>query len=139
MATINDLVMDDSISDLIFGPLGIDGVCNLVILASKYCNRNVFYFMKRDLMGVSIREGVVGDIGLESVLDHVLAVVPPRPDRCAVGKVAVSVNIKSIIVVNFGIRVEYILVKSLALCGKYFAKPATKRKFPIVTQKFIDF
>jgi hypothetical protein len=45
MATINYLVMNDSIADLIFGPLGVDGVSNLIILACKDCNRNVFNFV----------------------------------------------------------------------------------------------
>ena len=55
MATINYLVMNDSIADLIFGPLGVDGVSNLIILDCKDCNRNVFNFVQRDLMGVVVK------------------------------------------------------------------------------------
>lgn len=75
---------------------------------------------------------------MEPILDHILAVVPPRLDRCPVREVPVAVNIKPIVVIELRVRIYRGHVENVAHIREPSTDDCAKRELPRIIEHLVN-
>ena len=116
MTSMDLLVVDNVVADLVAGPLSVSRVSQDVLDASEHCDGHSADVLQRDQVGLPLAANniiVVVRVDLEPVLLQVLGVVEDGLETSAVWLVA-HVHSEPVIVIELGVLVHEQLSDDLA-------------------------